>query len=55
MSTGVLYQTSKKRITRLKLPLNMIWAIRIDHLEVDMTHLAGMPSSLVVEARGSLK
>ena len=32
----------------------MIWAGRRDHLVVDMVPLAGMPSSLVGEARGSL-
>ena len=55
MSTGVLYQTSKKIITRLNLLLNVIWYGRRYHMVVDMTPLAGMPSSLVVEARGSLK
>ena len=33
----------------------MIWADRRDHLVGDMTPLAGMPSSLVGEARGSLE
>ena len=33
----------------------MIWAGRRDHLVGDMTPLAGMPSSLVVEARVSLE
>ena len=33
----------------------MIWACRIDHLVGDMNPLAGMPSSLVGEARGSLE
>ena len=32
----------------------MIWAGRRDHLVGDMNPLAGMPSSLVEEARGSL-
>ena len=47
MLTGVLYQTRK--------PLHTIWAGRRDHLVGDMTPLAGMPSSLVEEARGSLE
>ena len=42
-------------ITRLYLPLHMIWVGRRDHLVGDMTPLADMPSSLVEEARGSLK
>ena len=29
--------------TRLNLLLNIIWAVRRDHLVVDMTPLAGMP------------
>ena len=33
----------------------MIWAGRRDHMVVDITPLAGMPSSLVGEARGSLE
>ena len=33
----------------------MIWDGRRDHLVVDMTTLAGMTSSLVGEARGSLE
>ena len=33
----------------------MIWVVRRDHLVVDMTPLAGMPSSLVVEAKVSLE
>ena len=33
----------------------MIWAGRRDHLVVDMTPLAGIPSSLFVEARVSLE
>ena len=45
----------EKITTRLKLPLHMIWAGRRDHLVGDMTPLADMPSSLVEEARGSLK
>ena len=51
MSTGVLYQTRKKRITRLNIPLYMIWAGRRDNLVGDMTPLVGMPLSLVGEAR----
>ena len=31
----------------------MIWADRRDHMVGEMTPIAGMPSSLVVEARGS--
>ena len=54
MSTDVLYQTRGKIRIRLKLPLNMIRDGRRDHLVGDMTPLAGMPSSLVEEARGSL-
>ena len=45
----------EKTTTRLNLPLNMIWAGRRDHLVVDMTPLTDMPSSFVVEARGSLE
>ena len=41
--------------TRLNLPLHMIWASRRDLLVGDMTHLVGMPSSLVEESRGSLE
>ena len=33
----------------------MLWAGRRDHLVGDMTPLAGMPSSLAGEARGSLE
>ena len=33
----------------------MTWADRRDHLVGDTTPLAGMPSSLVEEARGSLE
>ena len=55
MSTGVIYQTSKTIITRLNLLLHMIWAGRKDHLVGDMNPLSGMPSSLMVEARGSLE
>ena len=55
MLTGVLYETRKKIRRRLNLPLYMIWAGRRDHLVVDMTPLAGMYSSLVGEARGSLE
>ena len=55
MSTVVLCQTREKIITRLNLPLQMIWASRRDHMAGDMTPLAGMPSSLVGEARGSLE
>ena len=33
----------------------MIWAVRRDHLVVDMTPLAGMALSLVVEAKVSLE
>ena len=54
MSTGVLYKTRKK-ITILNLPLHMIWVGRRDHLVGDMTPLAGMTSSLLGEARGSLE
>ena len=42
MSTSVIYQTRKKIITRLKLPLHMIWADRRDHLVGDMTPLSGI-------------
>ena len=55
MSTDVLYQTRENIRIRLNLPLHMIWAGRKDHLVGDMTPLAGMPSSLVGEARGSLE
>ena len=34
-----------KKITRLNLPCNMIWAGRRDHLLGDTTPLQGMPSS----------
>ena len=40
--------------TSLNLPLHMIWAGRRDHLVGDITPLAGMPSSLMGEARVSL-
>ena len=33
----------------------MIWSDRRDHMVGDMTPLAGMPSSFVEEARGSLE
>ena len=52
MSTGVLDQTRGKIITRLNLPLHMIWAGRKDHLIGDMTPVEGMTSLLVGEARG---
>ena len=52
MLTGVLYHTREKIITRLNLPLNIIWAGRIDYLVGDMNPLAGVTSSLVEEARG---
>ena len=39
----------------LNLPLNMIWAGRRDHMLGDMTPLAGMPSSFVVDARVSFE
>ena len=55
MVTGVLYQTSKKITTRLKLPLHITWDGRRYHLVGDITHLAGMPSSLTEEERGSLE
>ena len=55
MSNGVLYQTRKKTRTRLNLQLHMIWYGRRDHLVGDMFPLAGMPPSLVGEARGSLE
>ena len=45
-------QTRKKITTRLNLPLHMIWADRRDNPVGDMNPLAGMPSSLVEEARG---
>ena len=46
----------KGRITiRLNLPLHMIWAGIRDPLVGYMNPIAGMPSSLVVEARGSLE
>ena len=49
----VCYTRQGKKRTRLNLPLHMIWADRRDHMVGDMTPLAGMPSSLVGEARGS--
>ena len=55
MLTGVLYQTRKKRKTRLNLPFHIIWAGRRYHMVGDMTPLAVMPSSLVGESRGSLE
>ena len=55
MSTGLFYKKRGKIRTRLNLPLHMIWAGRRDHLLRDMTPLTGMPSSLVVEVRGSLE
>ena len=55
MSTGVIYQTRKKRRTRFNLPLHMIWAGRRDPLVGYMTSLAGMTSSLLGEETGSLE
>ena len=55
MLNGVPYQTREKRRTRFNLPLHMIWDVRRDHLEGDMTPLVVMPSSLVGEAKGSLE
>ena len=55
MSTGVIYQTGKKIRTRLNLPLNMICTGRRYHIVGDMNPLAGIPSPLVGEARGSLE
>ena len=49
----VLYQTREKITTRLNLPLHMILDGRRDPPAGDITPLAGMPSSLVEEARGS--
>ena len=54
MSKGVIYKTRKKIRTGLKSTLHIIWADRRDDLVGDMNPLAGMPSSLVEEARGSL-
>ena len=55
MVTGVLYQTRKKTRTGLNIRLHLILAVRRDHLVGDMSPLAGMPPSLVGEARGSLE
>ena len=55
MSTGVIYQTRKKIITRLNPPLHMIWAGRRYHLIGYMNPLEGMTSSLVGEERVSLE
>ena len=53
MVTGVLYRTKTKKITRLNLPCNMIWAGRRDHMVGDTTPLQGMPSSSAEEERES--
>ena len=45
----------EKITTRLNLPLHMIWDGRRDHMVGHMTPLAGMPSPLVEESRGSLE
>ena len=42
----------EKNNNKLNLPLHMIWADRRDNPVGDMNPLAGMPSSLVEEARG---
>ena len=60
MCNGVLYQMRKEIKTRENSPLHMIWSGIIYHLEVYMTPLAGMPSSLVgyiwlVLVRSSIK
>ena len=55
MSTVAIYRTRGETITRLNLPLHMIWAGRNDPLVGEMTPLAGMPSSLVGVARVSLE
>ena len=55
MLTDVNYQTSKIIITRLNLPLHIIWSDRLDHMVGDMNPLAVMTSSLVEKARGSLE
>ena len=44
-----------KNNNKVNLPLNMVWAVKRDHLVGDITPLAGMPSSLVEEARVSLE
>ena len=40
---------------RLNLLLHTIRSVRRDHLVVDMTHVAGIPSSVVLEAKVSLE
>ena len=45
----------EKKRKRLNFPLHMIWDGRRDHMVKDATPLAGMPSSFVGEARGSLE